>query len=633
MFILASFSSLDRSPAIALTADPWRSYRNGALSLEPFSEYEGYFKEGTPLLEVRRCVDPIRPTGRTTFKYRPLERGEIRLIRVLPGHADEPLRGTISHVPIDKPDAFWAISYRWDDPGSVVTEDMALEVPGEGRIELQPSLNAALRVLRAKGVASRFWADAVCINQHDLHEKALQIRLMGDIFRRSDCAVAWLGGEYDGSRGAIDALARASSSGDVPDWRAYIWGNIGRLLSREWFRRVWIVQEVVLPPRVILLCGEESEIEWDDFFRGLIVCEKKLNAGVGATSGNGLSFSHAWPAHALGQARGRHEEKGRFGLLELLEMFAYTQSKLEVDKLFALLGLAYDADNERFNPDTASSLPEVVQRYAEGFVLQGEALKLLYRAGASKSYPFCSWIPRWTASNVEFPRTISNWDDGRFSAGGPPQQCFTTGNQLVVRGYIVDSVQTLHSIRMGNGESFNRFDAASDFRELVKHATRYASGEERDAVLVTLPIGHARRAHLESKHDKLQANCGLAVMKAKPKPWPANLAEIVLSDGPGEGPRGQSEADTLKQYWETAAAFSYRLYRAAFCFTTKNYVGLVPSAAIEGDSICLVHGGQVPFILRRDGQSYRLVGECYIDGIMHGEARNLGLDEVTIEIA
>ncbi|KAK4101964.1 hypothetical protein N658DRAFT_506685 [Parathielavia hyrcaniae] len=41
-----------------------------------------------------------------------------------------------------------------------------------------------------------------------------------------------------------------------------------------------------------------------------------------------------------------------------------------------------------------------------------------------------------------------------------------------------------------------------------------------------------------------------------------------------------------------------------------------------GDKVCVIYGTPVPFIIRRcEGkQGYRLVGECYIDDIMHGEA-------------
>ena len=39
----------------------------------------------------------------------------------------------------------------------------------------------------------------------------------------------------------------------------------------------------------------------------------------------------------------------------------------------------------------------------------------------------------------------------------------------------------------------------------------------------------------------------------------------------------------------------------------------------EGDRTCLLHGGQVPFILQREGRYHLFKGECYVHGLMDGE--------------
>ena len=54
--------------------------------------------------------------------------------------------------------------------------------------------------------------------------------------------------------------------------------------------------------------------------------------------------------------------------------------------------------------------------------------------------------------------------------------------------------------------------------------------------------------------------------------------------------------------------------------TINGYLGLVPSDARVGDSIAILKGGQLPFILRPRGASWELVGPSYIHGIMYGEA-------------
>jgi hypothetical protein len=58
-----------------------------------------------------------------------------------------------------------------------------------------------------------------------------------------------------------------------------------------------------------------------------------------------------------------------------------------------------------------------------------------------------------------------------------------------------------------------------------------------------------------------------------------------------------------------------------FFVTRDGYFGLAPPSTEKGDGIFVLRGGRVPFVLRKlGGGKYRIVGECYVHGIMHGEA-------------
>lgn len=51
--------------------------------------------------------------------------------------------------------------------------------------------------------------------------------------------------------------------------------------------------------------------------------------------------------------------------------------------------------------------------------------------------------------------------------------------------------------------------------------------------------------------------------------------------------------------------------------TRKGHLGLGPGALQEGDVVCVLFGGIVPFVLRRcEDASCLLVGECYVHGFM-----------------
>ncbi|KAK0124903.1 hypothetical protein ONS96_008781 [Cadophora gregata f. sp. sojae] len=55
----------------------------------------------------------------------------------------------------------------------------------------------------------------------------------------------------------------------------------------------------------------------------------------------------------------------------------------------------------------------------------------------------------------------------------------------------------------------------------------------------------------------------------------------------------------------------------------KGYIGLGPVPAKKGDLICVLYGCSVPIVLRKVGKHYILVGECYVHGLMDGEALDL----------
>jgi hypothetical protein len=61
--------------------------------------------------------------------------------------------------------------------------------------------------------------------------------------------------------------------------------------------------------------------------------------------------------------------------------------------------------------------------------------------------------------------------------------------------------------------------------------------------------------------------------------------------------------------------------------TGKGYMGLAPYTAEIDDRVCLLDGAQFPIILRPEEDSWTVVGESYIYGIMDGEGWNEMMSE------
>lgn len=64
--------------------------------------------------------------------------------------------------------------------------------------------------------------------------------------------------------------------------------------------------------------------------------------------------------------------------------------------------------------------------------------------------------------------------------------------------------------------------------------------------------------------------------------------------------------------------------RRSVATTKKGYLCLAPPEVRVGDKVCILLGGHVSYILPRDGDAYRLIGECHVHRVMKGEAFKMG---------
>jgi hypothetical protein len=87
-----------------------------------------------------------------------------------------------------------------------------------------------------------------------------------------------------------------------------------------------------------------------------------------------------------------------------------------------------------------------------------------------------------------------------------------------------------------------------------------------------------------------------------------------------------------RRAWLEGALFPFLTVMGRFqdgrrtCITQNFYFGTVPEDAENGDVIAILVGFSVPFVLRQvsgcaggSANEYKLVGHCYMHGIMDGE--------------
>lgn len=671
MFILIRIHDIDTNPGISFFVDPWKLYSAGHIDFEAKSEYMGHAvrphislteqvqrKEDVtqtlvspirgPLRTIQTNGDAVR-TEKVMYTWRPLENKRyIRLLLLSKGQGDMDLHGKLEHVSLDDNPKYFAISYAW---GSRLKQ-FTLKTD-EGEIPLTMSLYLALRQIRRLKKEIYIWADAICINQDDNEEKANQVRLMQDIFKSAVQVYAWLGpGDLESrlaleTLGQIYGLLEPDSVKEAPkSWRPNkippvedaAWVAIKKLFDRKWFRRVWIVQEVILASELTLVCGD-VRIHWEDFYQAAKYCDYQASdprlALVLPENGSQAAVV------SLGDFRRSYHEKGAKDMYTLLREFKRTESTNPCDKLFALLSLATDRNIEGFRPDYSSKFRDVVLKYAKVFVEeQGRGMELLHRARLSATADnsdLPSWVPSWT-SPTAYLETISTWGGpGHFCAGTHKNaEMEISGDVLSVKGQIVDSLvgvgksPSTSDVRRYLGEIFTFIDDTYPNKE-----------EERRTLKWKVPIGAATQPPRGDWGD----DGGLVSFEAMDKYWALEdqddnwkREEKKIRFNAAES-RPLREAEILaKQLWpylNTAMDFAEILSPAVACITEAKCVGIVPQTAFCGDVIAVFNGCAVPFLLRKHDRGedlYQVVGECYMHYLMHGESHSRSGPEKRIQL-
>ncbi|KAI1748139.1 heterokaryon incompatibility protein-domain-containing protein [Xylaria castorea] len=143
-----------------------------------------------------------------------------------------------------------------------------------------------------------------------------------------------------------------------------------------------------------------------------------------------------------------------------------------------------------------------------------------------------------------------------------------------------------------------------------------------------LPSGSDLERHLEETRGAID---DLSSSQANHNVIPTweevrRLIEVSLRDSHGDVERERMDSDTnaIRQSFNTA-------YRGRRIFrTTSNYWGISSESLEKGDQVCIISGADTPYVLRKSGTGWCVIGEAYVHGIMHGEAAHGPFDDLKL---
>jgi hypothetical protein len=619
--------------------------------------------------------------SRNSYQYASLE-GEnaIRLLIIQPKpyilQGRETLQCDIVHTKLDGFDndnnelAYTAISYYWGDS--------SMKVPirvGDQVLFIGHNLWSALYHLRTPKALKVVWADGICINQTDVDERNHQVHQMCDIYRTARSTVIFLGVESGNTcKSAWNFLERQSNArtlqtqysgmntflGDIEDVEIDV-------LSRPWFQRVWVFQEVVVSRKIEVHCGWRV-VPWDDFCKTILVQPRIEDRYGWSLSKKPLmkylldmfqarcafliesGFSHLLPAWWKdikdNKTQGNH-------ILTNLSRARRLESSDARDKIFALLGVSTGIgfSQSLITPDYKKSTRQVYMDFAKYLLLQEANYDVLSHCGTNPHFADdgSSWnyhmlgqfgtdpryagdVPSWTLDWRVLPMTGRNilsvieQDLGYQQRSASNSIMFyitSNGNKLCCIGEsrgVVKAVSTKIYLEGRDEDSFHNIrkvhkkNKVKMYSELLKHWSQFPwrHWQKRTADSEFFAREFPKLMNLErikgvSKH--------LNTLEKKPSPKHAevHVVERHLIDRSRKTAFGSSDeslvALTITDPNSIIDERAFALYSPIIKSNNQLSpidlrIALVPVNTKAGDIIVSLNGGRVPFIMREFPRIY-----------------------------
>ncbi|PPQ91384.1 hypothetical protein CVT25_004151 [Psilocybe cyanescens] len=461
------------------------------------------------------------------------------------------------------------------------------------------------------------------------------------------------------------------------------WTALQALFARSWWSRVWVIQEVFLSKDIIVKCGRQ-EIPFETFHRLALkeyLVRRRLRNDL--AFGDQYKTTSRWtfipptiPFYKLLAnwpfTRREVQSLKGMGLWEGIKATLSFSSTMPRDKVYGILGLCTTSDRGAIKVDyTQQKTDGEVYKDAVEYVITSQnhlqPLQFVQRS-SRKTMILPSWVPDFSShgfSQLSEGLTASNFhanDDStswmhlihpslsrlppivmslflRLSSRFFPQVqehegfsgstvCAALSDNrgvLTVRGILWDTISFADPAPQGQiyresdsiyldresrstiTDELRLLEASRRWEQQVAahKANPYRTSEGRYRAFWKTLVGNRFRGSNGLILPPTNANISYEILtKRRPVPADFNIQsplflEMCLFQG------------------RMAILASER----AFIITDRGFLGMAPDESRPGDVVCVLQGGEVPFVLRpQENDCWELIGECYLHGIMEGKA-------------
>lgn len=620
----------------------------------------------TPFHQSRTLIALGYKTPNATSIYQPLTPGTgIRVLEVLRGKENVPIQCILhTRESPEEGQPYEALSYHWGEP----VLDRVILVSGQPT-HITRNLYNALSRLRSSTESTWLWVDAICINQarspEALKERESQVAMMSTIFASASAVVIDLGHfDQDLSRllSKLEEYGAYSDDSQHPDLTPLphtikleddsdlsdlgLWKQYQCLIDSAWFQRVWCLQEYVLAQDVHFLI-QTQRFRDPSFRRGLCIAFRRYyqmdwmaRANMDLSTQQLFDMANVASLFDYRQSLRIRRKRGMENSLgDLIQVGTVLRATDPRDQIYALYGLITASDRASIPVDYSESREDLEVRFSSYLLAQNNGPFLLSHARGIKSTG-CSWaFPIGEAQSgptdgAIMPAGIESNDgsyNGPFNAGGDLIASYQMlgSHTLAVTGHIVARIISMSSpfvlpsiniqalanalepepelddhARWQSDALFWYINCLADHPDIKTPSVVYVRTLLRDCEPSTKP--HAVRP-TEYHFTRVSPD----FVKA--------AADVLIKMVGGE-PTSEEEAEVFETLNAKTAGGMSGNRLALLQGPSISTLATVPSMAEEGDCVAVIGGCHLPYVLRPSGDSYRIVGQCYADGIMFGEA-------------
>jgi hypothetical protein len=391
----------------------------------------------------------------------------------------------------------------------------------------------------------------------------------------------------------------------IDGWRCFL-----RVLERQWWSRAWVVQEFATAPDATFYIGRFS-FDWT------LICALIITLDTGSRLSR-FSYLQFAENHVINMAMDIYFSKlkwqskgywdpsqvglpGRaFDFLSSLRGQCIRNCGDRRDKVYSILSMIDPNARQVLHPDYSKSVPSIYIATVKAYVSVFKNLNIL-GYNTDEPSPDCpSWCPDWSK------RTVRRALDVKFYKASATTAAVATFSEddstIYVKGFhlgtvIEDCIQN-SSLEVSNDFTTWNWDLQLMARKIQNLVRGMQSGPlEAEYETCAISVAQTVVAACWENSNGLSREC------------PPPVTDPVT----GEWRLGDDKRKFI------FLAYGKALGRTVI-FCDDSRVGLAPQGTKVGDEIWIFVGAATPFVIRRiDGGAYKLIGNCYVHGVMQGE--------------